>query len=424
MYSIQVEGLSKFYPLGVFADQKVASRKFIGVPLPFKRLWPILNGGLNNQEGGFWALKDINLNVQPGEIIGIVGKNGCGKSTLLKILSNVTLPTVGKATLRGQVGSLLEVGTGFHGELTGRQNIYLNGSILGMAREQIDRRLDEIVAFAEIDKFLDTPVKHYSSGMYMRLAFSVAAHLDCDIMLVDEVLAVGDIHFQKKCLGRIDSQVKSGKTVLFVSHNTSMVLQACSRCILLEGGQITADGTPQSIIEKYLSLEGERFHERVWNYKDSPKNEQNEFRLVSIKSTNNDGTATSRFDVKESFAITCEWEVLVPRHKLNVHLYFRHQSGVTAFLTMNNINSTSYDTVRGKGMYSATCRIPANFLNEGTFNVDYLVCTNPTGSEYALFEDALNLLITDDMQNSGVRGEWFREWPNSIMRPALDWSEE
>jgi lipopolysaccharide transport system ATP-binding protein len=208
----------------------------------------------------FWALSDINLEIRHGEVVGLVGRNGAGKSTLLKILSRIIKPTTGRAELRGRVGSLLEVGTGFHPELTGRENVYLNGAILGMSRREISRKFDEIVAFAEVDRFLDTPVKRYSSGMYVRLAFAVAAHLEPEILVVDEVLAVGDQRFQKKCLGKMNEVSRHGRTVLFVSHNIAALVNLCSRAVLIDQGRVVADGEPRSVTQQYLSTEAEASH--------------------------------------------------------------------------------------------------------------------------------------------------------------------
>jgi len=248
---IEVKGLSKKYQIGEqqpYLTLRDSLASFI--KNPFKK---INAGGLQKNE--FWALNDINFTVEPGEVVGIIGRNGAGKSTLLKILSRITPPTTGEITLRGRVGSLLEVGTGFQQELTGRENIYLNGAILGMSQVEIKRKFDEIVAFAEVEKFIDTPVKHYSSGMYMRLAFAVAAHLDPEILIVDEVLAVGDTEFQKKCLGKMDYISKNqGKTVLFVSHNLGAMAELCSRSIVLEQGHTIYSGSIDSGISRYLKL--------------------------------------------------------------------------------------------------------------------------------------------------------------------------
>jgi homopolymeric O-antigen transport system ATP-binding protein len=252
--AIRVEGLGKSYR--VAHNQPRAGYRTLreslmaAVAAPFRR-WA--NGGEAVTTEQFWALKDVSFEVQPGEVVGIIGRNGAGKSTLLKVLSRITKPTKGRVELNGRVGSLLEVGTGFHPELTGRENIYLNGSILGMSRKEIDRRFDEIVAFAEIEKFLDTPVKRYSSGMYVRLAFAVAAHLEPEILIVDEVLAVGDAQFQKKCIGKMEDVARRGRTVLFVSHNTTALLELCERGIHIASGLVTLDDNIRSVVENYLS---------------------------------------------------------------------------------------------------------------------------------------------------------------------------
>ncbi|MGE3991977.1 polysaccharide ABC transporter ATP-binding protein [Pseudorhodoplanes sp.] len=422
-FAIRTSKLGKRYRLGTLSQQTYTGYDILGFDLPLQRLWPIIFGDPIDQPSpnDFWALRDLDLEVKPGEVVGVIGKNGSGKSTLLKILARVTEPSTGYADVHGQVGSLLEVGTGFHPELTGRQNVYLNGSIMGMTHAQIDRRLDEIIAFAEVDRFIDTPVKHYSSGMYMRLAFSVAAHMECDILIVDEVLAVGDIHFQKKCIGRIDSEVKSGKTVLFVSHNTSMIMQVCTRCILMENGRLVEDGLPQVIVESYLSREMTIVAERTWQPRDAPTTEERSFRLRAIRLRRSTGEVSSRFDVKEPIVVDMEWDVLVARFALNVHIYVRHESGVCVFLSMDNLDSPWRDTVAPVGRYAATCVIPAHFLNEGMFTVEFLICTAPTTTEYCSYPDAVTFYVIDDMRNEGVRGNWNREWFSSILRPRLQW---
>jgi len=251
-HAIQVEGLGKEYIIGGAEQRHDSFREMLtgSLTAPFRKLRKL--GGSANEEERFWALKDVSFNVQQGEVLGIIGRNGAGKSTLLKVLSRITSPSEGRVVTRGRVASLLEVGTGFHPELTGRENIYLNGAILGMSRAEIGIQFDEIVAFAEIDKFLDTPVKRYSSGMYVRLAFSVAAHLDTDILIVDEVLAVGDQTFQKKCIGKMDDVSRTGKTVLFVSHNMGAVSSLCSRCIVLGTGILLFDGSTTEAIKNYI----------------------------------------------------------------------------------------------------------------------------------------------------------------------------
>lgn len=252
---IEIRNLSKKYRIGIkqpYYSLRDSLIGFVKNPLVLLKRKKISHDGLANDE--FWALKNISFNVLPGEVIGIIGRNGAGKTTLLKLLSRITPPTRGEIILRGRVASLLEVGTGFHPELTGRENIYLNGAILGMKQKEIKKRFDEIVGFSEIEKFLDTPVKHFSSGMYVRLAFAVAAHLDCEILMIDEVLAVGDAQFQQKCLGKMGDIAKQGRTVLFVSHNISMILKLCKIGILFQSGRVTDEGEISKVVNQYLAL--------------------------------------------------------------------------------------------------------------------------------------------------------------------------
>ncbi len=252
-YAIQVEGLGKEYIIGAAEQRHDSFREMLTSALnsPLRKLHKL--GGVASEDERFWALRDVSFNVEQGEVLGIIGRNGAGKSTLLKILSRITSPTEGRIVTRGRVASLLEVGTGFHPELTGRENIFLNGSILGMSKARIQLKLDEIVEFADIGKFLDTPVKRYSSGMYVRLAFSVAAHLEPDVLLIDEVLAVGDSNFQNKCLGKMGEVARGGRTVIFVSHNLSMVQTLCSKAVLLERGFLVSNSSVQEAIGDYLS---------------------------------------------------------------------------------------------------------------------------------------------------------------------------
>ena len=253
--AVQVEGLSKLYRIGGKQQRYKTFRDALttAAGAPFRRIGSAFRKNQETVENTTWALRDVSFDVKRGEVVGLIGRNGAGKSTLLKILARITEPTVGRAVLRGRVGSLLEVGSGFHNELTGRENIYLNGAILGMKRAEIDRKFDEIVDFAEVEKFIDTPVKHYSSGMYMRLAFAVAAHLEPEILLVDEVLAVGDAAFQKKCLGKIGDVSHEGRTVLFVSHNMAAVASLCRRTALLSGGRIAMVGPTQEALTQYIA---------------------------------------------------------------------------------------------------------------------------------------------------------------------------
>lgn len=295
--AIRVEKIGKKYRIGKAEKYKtlrdtVAS----GFSAPFRKIRRVLRAEQANDTGQdeqFWALKDISFEVKQGEVIGVIGGNGAGKSTLLKILSRITEPTTGFAEIHGRVGSLLEVGTGFHPELTGRENIYLNGAILGMKRAEIERKFDAIVAFSEIERFIDTPVKHYSSGMYLRLAFAVAAHLEPEILLVDEVLAVGDAGFQQKCLGKMQDVAEEGRTVLFVSHNLASVRNLCSRCILLKNGTVWEDSHPAKAIDTYLNkMQQQASEEDLFNRKDRKGKGMVRLKKVEIFSNGNHPTTT------------------------------------------------------------------------------------------------------------------------------------
>jgi lipopolysaccharide transport system ATP-binding protein len=302
---IQVENLGKKYVLGRKQESYTSLRDVLAngaktILNPFQKQ----KSQIQNSQDEFWALKDLSFEIKQGERVGIVGRNGAGKSTLLKVLSRITEPTKGRINIKGRVASLLEVGTGFHPELTGRENIYLNGAILGMSKEEIQRKFDEIVAFAEIEKFLDTPVKRYSSGMYVRLAFAVAAHLEPEILIVDEVLAVGDAQFQKKCLGKMEDVGKEGRTVLFVSHNMATVTTLCQRSIWLIGGQVHMDGDAEHITSKFLTYGAEHSGEVVLN----SSNEQNQrfwFKRVSL--INSERNIVSVFDIREPIKIRLEY---------------------------------------------------------------------------------------------------------------------
>lgn len=279
-HAVQVDGLGKEYIIGGAEQRHDSFREMLSGALlaPIRKLRKL--GGAATEEERFWALKDISFNVEAGEVLGVIGRNGAGKSTLLKVLSRITSPTEGRVVTRGRVASLLEVGTGFHPELTGRENIYLNGAILGMSRAEIDRRFDTIVEFAEVEKFLDTPVKRYSSGMYVRLAFSVAAHLEPDIMLVDEVLAVGDASFQQKCLGKMQDVADLGRTVIFVSHNLGAIAKLCDRALLLERGALVQSGAVTEIIDEYFAHQDRKPSARsLAGDRDAPAKTMN-FRLL------------------------------------------------------------------------------------------------------------------------------------------------
>ncbi len=317
---IRVENLSKQYRLGTQQASYATLRDSLtnAVAAPFRRFKNPNSAIRHPPSDMIWALKDINFEVMSGEVVGIIGRNGAGKSTLLKILSRITEPTTGKIDLYGRVSSLLEVGTGFHPELTGRENIYLNGAVLGMKRAEITRKFDEIVAFAEIEKFLDTPVKHYSSGMYMRLAFSVAAHLEPEILIVDEVLAVGDIAFQQKCLSKMGDVAKEGRTVLFVSHNLQAVGSLCTRAVLLDGGVVIRDDSPPEVIRRFLNQQKEQF---LTNRSATSAH----FKVERINCQN--GKNLSQIQSLQPLVITVDVRPLVETRDIAVHVLIQDEEG-------------------------------------------------------------------------------------------------
>ena len=333
-----------------------------------------LRAGSNENPNTFWALKDITFSVQPGEVLGIIGRNGAGKSTLLKILTRITDPTTGTAIINGRLASLLEVGTGFHGELTGRENIFLNGSILGMKKTEINRRFDEIVDFAEIDQFVDTPVKRYSSGMYVRLAFAVAAHLETDIMLVDEVLAVGDFAFQKKCLGKLKNVADQGRTVLFVSHNMTAIQNLCDRAILIDEGKFVADGAADYIVARYLNLnllegtvasaaEIEKRMEGVI-LRENPI-----IRFKEIELRDQAGLPKKAFESDEIIVVSITFECFHPVRNLLIIVYVVDENNTDIFGTFNmDDKSIATKCLRiGPGVFNASCVFPANTFGERSF---------------------------------------------------------
>ncbi len=306
---VKIENVSKRYRIGGLHPGYVTFRE-VFAEAAFK-VFKRRSGSNGSSHQTLWALKDINLEVQPGELIGIIGRNGAGKSTLLKIMSRITKPTTGRAAIYGRVGSLLEVGTGFHPDLTGRENIFLNGAILGMRKFEIERKFDEIVSFSEIEKFIDTPVKWYSSGMYVRLAFSVAAHLEPEVLIMDEVLAVGDSAFQQKCLDKMHEIRQQGRTIFFVSHNMTAVTRLCRRVILLDQGTITSDGPARAVVDAYLSSSWKVGAEREWSdLTDAPGNHIVRSRRVRVRTE--EGETTAAIDIRRPVGIEITYEVLQP----------------------------------------------------------------------------------------------------------------
>jgi lipopolysaccharide transport system ATP-binding protein len=374
------------------------------------------SGRAKGQE--FWALNGIDFEVKPGEVVGIVGRNGAGKSTLLKVLSRITKPTKGFVELNGRVGSLLEVGTGFHPELTGRENIFLNGSILGMARREIAAKFDEIVAFAEVEKFLDTPVKRYSSGMYVRLAFAVAAHLEPEILIVDEVLAVGDATFQRKCLGKMGEVSKTGRTILFVSHNMQAITRLCPRAILLDRGKVIADGPSPEVTRAYLHSDQGTSASRVWNDPaTAPGNAIAKLKAFRIR--DREGSTREVFYTDEPVGMEITFEVLQAGHVMLPNFPVHNDDSVCVFHTLD-ADPQWKRTRRPPGTYTTTAWIPGDLLNEGTLMVGASVTTYEPVTIHFHEADAVAFQVIDRGDGMSTRGDYHGAYPGAI-RPRLEW---
>ena len=364
----------------------------------------------------FWALKDVNFDIQQGDRVGIIGRNGAGKSTLLKLLSRITEPTAGEIRIKGRVASLLEVGTGFHPELTGRENIYLNGAILGMSRLEIKRKFDEIVDFAEVEKFLDTPVKRYSSGMYVRLAFAVAAHLEPEILVVDEVLAVGDAHFQKKCLGKMEDVSKNeGRTVLFVSHNMNTINALCNTGILLANGNIVHNGNISDVLKLYLSESLGLCAEKKW--KNGIGDEVAKIMAVRIIDSND--IVKESFLIDEKIGLEIEYNVSVPDFILWQGFNVYNEEGVNIFDT-HSINLKYYKEPHPLGVYKAIAWIPANLLSEGTYIINAAIFNHLKHKIHAYEKNAVLFNIVENHKQLTARGDSVENFPG-IIRPLLKW---
>ncbi len=418
--SIHVQGLSKRYTIGAAQERPDTLRDLLTNQA--HKIGQLFSKNSAHQPTNttIWALKDISFDVKKGQALGIIGRNGAGKSTLLKILSRVTDPTEGYGELRGRVGSLLEVGTGFHPELTGRENIFLNGAILGMTRKEIEARYDEIVAFSEVDQFIDTPVKRYSSGMYLRLAFAVAAHLEPEILVVDEVLAVGDADFQRKCLGKMSDVAQQGRTVLFVSHNMSAIQRLTEESLVLEKGRILMRGPSGEAVDFYLNRGLSRQGERYWEADEVPSTAE-PFRPLAIRVLDKSGQVSESLRSVEPITIEIAYQLSQEVTGLRVGYYLMTTRGEPVFTSFDTDSSELFNAYpsRAKGTYTSRCVIPANTLNEGRF----LLGIN--ASSYHIrryFQDEQALSFSVDA--SGAPGtHWPEPRPGSV-RPVLEWTIE
>jgi len=412
---IKVENLSKKYR--ILHAKKGAKYSTLRDEMTniFKKPLQYLTGK-RIEKDSIWALKNINLEIKEGEILGIIGPNGAGKTTLLKILSRIVSPTEGRAVIKGRVGSLLEVGTGFHPELTGRENIYLNGAILGMSKKEIERKFNQIVDFAGVEKFLDVPAKRYSSGMFVRLAFSVAAHLEPDILLVDEVLAVGDAEFQKKSLGRMKEITKNAqRTILFVSHNMTAIRQLCQRTILIENGHILMDGNSEAVIKAYLSRkQNQASTVRFYNNDEAPGDEN--VRLKAVKLINYTDNSAKLFNIDQDILVEIEYIILRPTPNFHIYIQVFTQDGILVFgsADWDDLNSGISQSLSGH--YVARCIIPANLLNWGEYSLT--VKGMVPGINYLFEEDNILRWEINKIGGAGFTGSVNRP---GILRPKLKW---
>ena len=412
--AIRVENLGKQYRIGERLSTYNTLRETLSERLKIAKRKEKKTEVLSET---IWALRGLNFEVDQGQVLGVIGRNGAGKSTLLKILSRVTEPTEGVAEIHGRVGSLLEVGTGFHPELTGRENIYLNGAILGMRRSEIESKFEEIVSFAEVEKFIDTPIKRYSSGMYLRLAFAVAAHLEPEILVVDEVLAVGDVEFQRKCLGKMSDVAREGRTVMFVSHNMSAILRLTEETLVIDKGQLLLRAPTPEAVDFYLSRGLTEEGQRIWLEDEIPDHTA-PFRPIALRILDEKGNLLDTVRSVEPFFIELEYELSKFIKGLRIGFYMITSRGEFVFTTFDTDDPRQFEkySSREKGFYVSRCRIPGNLLNGGR----YVVGVN--ASSYRIrtyFHDEQALAFDVDM--SGAPGTQWPETRLGPVRPALNW---
>jgi lipopolysaccharide transport system ATP-binding protein len=415
---IKVENLSKAYQIGEFSTGTISHdirRWYLrarGKEDPYHKIGEVNDRTVVGESNIVWSLRDINFNVNQGEAIGIIGRNGAGKSTLLKILSRITTPTTGTVKVKGRIASLLEVGTGFHPELSGRENIFLNGAILGMRKEEIKRKFDEIVDFSGVQRYIDTPVKRYSSGMYVRLAFAVAAHLESEILIVDEVLAVGDAEFQKKCLGKMGDVSKGeGRTILFVSHNMTAINTLCKKVVYLKNGHIVEMGETERIIHKYSSTETDLITENSWLH---DKRGDDIARLLKARLINRHKDTVNVVFIHQEVGVEYEYEVIKSGYQPipNVHVY--NIKGDFVFVS----SETTSEKFLEKGIYKAVMWIPANLLNDGRYLVGIALSTLIPEKIHFYQQEALIFDVVEDME---LRDSEYRGSMPGVIRPKLEW---
>lgn len=419
---ISIENVSKSYQLGAintgtfYGDLNRWWAKLRGLPDPHLKIGETDHGNRDGET--LWALNDVNFQVQQGEVLGIIGRNGAGKSTLLKILSRVTVPTSGEVKVKGRIASLLEVGTGFHPELTGRENIYLNGAIMGMNKAEINRRFDEIVDFSGVEQFIDTPVKRYSSGMYVRLAFAVAAHLDPEILIIDEVLAVGDAEFQKKCLGKMNDVAQNGRTILFVSHNMQAIRKLCQTCMLLDQGEVELIGSADDVIHRYLSdnivVDSQEAIESI--LANLPPDPVFQFRKISL--LQNGITTNSTVGNGMPLEIEIDYEVFEPTTGLRVFFDVCDQEGAVLFRSFNDEQHEGIPRVL-PGIYKSRAVIPANLLSP--INYELIIYATIFNERYCVPYNGIHFLI--NVERTGNSNQAYMHEPiRGKLAPLVSWT--
>ena len=414
--AIRVEGMGKRYRIGSGPTEPYGSLRdslMRSVKAPLRRL---RGEGGGSAQRDVWALKDVSFEVKHGEAVGIIGRNGAGKSTLLKLLSRITEPTAGKAEVYGRVGSLLEVGTGFHPELTGRENIYLNGAVMGMSRADIRRRFDEIVDFSGVETYLDTPVKRYSSGMYMRLAFAVAAHLEPEVLVVDEVLAVGDVEFQKKCLGKMGAVARSGRTVLFVSHNMGATSQLCQTGVVLDQGRQIFRGPVISAIQQYLSPQDGASH----NYRHFVPDDSKPLQVLEVSTRSGTGDLRERFDIAECIRIYISYRVTEELRGANL-LFILSRNGTEIFCTFDTDIYPDVLSRRKPGLYNYVVELPHRLLKAGQYSVT-LGAGLVNMQAFEMLRDAIAFEIQELDEDTSYKG--YNELRPGMLIAPVEWKRE
>ncbi|GEN68901.1 ABC transporter ATP-binding protein [Chryseobacterium rhizosphaerae] len=415
MLALKAENISKQYRLGQVGTGTLSHdlnrfwHKVRGKEDPYLKIGEANDRTTKGESEYVWSLRDINFEIEQGDAVGIIGRNGAGKSTLLKLLSKVTKPTTGKIYTNGRIASLLEVGTGFHPEMTGRENVFLNGAILGMTRKEIKSKFDEIVDFSGVERYIDTPVKRYSSGMYVRLAFAVAAHLESEILIVDEVLAVGDADFQKKCLGKMGDVTKGeGRTVLFVSHNILAVKKLCNKGIILENGQLAFDGNIDKAIKVYNSESLNRDTFMKWEENDAPGNSL--AKILSIKAF----CGSNEFNINEDITLEFDFINFVPGQKLNISFSVFTEDEIYV-LSSPNIYRPEYSA----GKHTSYCTIPKDLLNSGVYYISVLL----VGENFTIITELDKIIRLELKDVLEGRSDYMGRW-NGVVRPKLEWKND